>query len=227
MERTENGSGTERARGLDRRAWALAAAATVFGCVYFFVRQYFKDGVWRFDATLVNKSLGVAAQLLLSLSMFLTGWGYFSRRPGRSLALRKPFGLAGFWLGLFHGAADHLWLPALGLEAESRPEAFHAEIAGWAALALFGLMTLVSNERARRALGNGTWRRLLRYAGYAGLALAAAHAALLKSASWSKYFRTFESVLPSLSLFVVVLAAAAVVLRLAVWTAERRKKRRG
>ncbi|MCU0243278.1 MAG: hypothetical protein MUE80_00685 [Acidobacteria bacterium] len=226
MGRAESGREPGRARGLDRRAWALAAAATAFGCAYFFVRQYFKDGVWRFDATLVNKSLGVAALLLIALSMFLTGWSYFARRPGRSLALRKPYGLAGFWLGLLHGAADHLLLPALGLEAELRPEAFHAEIAGWVALALFGLMTLVSNERARTTLGNGTWRRVLRYAGYAGLVLAAAHAALLKSGSWSRYFRTFESVLPSLSLFVFALAAAAVILRLAVWVAERRKKGR-
>lgn len=227
MERTENGAGPGRARGLDGRAWALAAAATAFGCVYFFVRQYFKDGVWRFDATLVNKSLGVAALLLIALSMFLTGWGYFSRRPGRSLALRKPFGLAGFWIALLHGGVDHVLLPAVGLKAELKSEAFHAELAGWAALALFGLMALVSHERARRAMGNGTWRRVLRYAGYAGLVLAAAHAALLKSASWSKYFRTFESVLPSLSLFVVALAAAAVILRLAVWFAERRKTGRG
>jgi hypothetical protein len=224
MERTESGRETGRTRGLDRRAWALATAATAFGCIYFFVRQYFKDGVWRFDATLVNKSLGVAALLLIALSMFLTGWNYFSRRPGRSLALRKPYGLAGFWLGLIHGAADHLLLPALGLKAELKAGPGPAELTGWAALALFGLMTLVSNERARRTLGNGPWRLFLRYAGYAGLVLAAAHAALLKSGSWSKYFRTFESVLPSLSLFVFALAAATVVLRLAVWIAGRRKK---
>jgi len=224
MERPESGREPGRTCGLDRRAWSLAAAATSFGCVYFFVRQYFKDGVWRFDATLVNKSLGVAALLLIALSMFLTGWSYFSRRPGRSLALRKPYGLAGFWLGLLHGAADHLLLPAMGLKAELKAGAGPAELTGWAALALFGLMTLASNERARRTMGNGTWRLFLRYAGYAGVVLAAAHAAVLKSGSWSKYFRTFESVLPSLSLFVVALAAATVLLRLAVWIAGRRKR---
>jgi len=85
-------------------------------------------------------------------------------------------------------------------------------------------MALISNERARKRIGNGAWRKALRYAGYAGLILAAAHAACLKSASWSKYFRTFDSVLPSLSLFVFALAVAAVLLRLAVGFAERRKK---
>jgi DMSO/TMAO reductase YedYZ heme-binding membrane subunit len=213
----------EPVSSLDRRAWTLAAAATAFGCLYFFVRQYFKDGVWRFDLTLVNKSLGVAALLLLALSMLLTARSYFSRRPGRALSLRKPYGLAGFWLGFVHGGVDHVILPAIGLHAEPKSVNLHAEAAGWAALALFAAMALISNERARKRIGSGTWRKVLRYAGYAGLSLAAAHAAFLKSASWSKYFRTFDSVLPSLSLFVFALAVAAIFLRLAVGFAERRK----
>ena len=72
-------------------------------------------------------------------------------------------------------------------------------------------------RRAARTAGPGRWRKFLRYAGYAGLVLAAGHTALLKWASWTKYFRTFESVLPSLSLPVALFAAAAVLLRLAVW----------
>lgn len=215
---------SEPGRSLDRRAWTLAGAATAFGCLYFFVRQYFKDGIWRFDLTLVNKSLGVAALLLLALSMLLTARSYFSRRPGRAMAFRKPYGLAGFWLGAVHGAVDHVILPAIGLHAEPKTGELHAEAAGWAALALFAVMAVVSNERARKRIGNGTWRKVLRYAGYAGLILAAAHAAFLKSASWSKYFRTFDSVIPSLSLFVFALAVAAVMLRVAVGIAERRKK---
>jgi DMSO/TMAO reductase YedYZ heme-binding membrane subunit len=215
---------SEPAGSLDRRAWTLAAAATAFGCLYFFVRQYFKDGIWRFDLTLVNKSLGVAALLLLALSMLLTARSYFSRRPGRALPLRKPYGLTGFWLGAVHGAVDHVVLPAIGLHAEPKSVNLYAEAAGWAALALFAVMTLISNERARKRIGDGIWRKVLRYAGYAGLALAAAHAAFLKSASWSKYFRTFDSVLPSLSLFVFALAVAAILLRLAIGFAERRKK---
>ncbi len=218
MARSEPGS------PLDRSAWTLAAAATAFGCLYFFVRQYFKDGIWRFDLTLVNKSLGVAALLLLALSMLLTARSYFSRRPGKAMALRKPYGLAGFWLGFVHGALDHVILPTVGLHVEPKAVDLHAEAAGWAALALFAAMAVISNERARKRIGNGTWRKVLRYAGYAGLSLAAAHAAFLKSASWSKYFRTFDSVLPSLSLFVFALAVVAVLLRLAVGFAERRKK---
>jgi hypothetical protein len=47
---------------------------------------------------------------------------------------------------------------------------------------------------------------------------------MLKSASWSRYFRNFESVLPSLSLFAVAFAVVTVLLRLAVWWAGSRKK---
>lgn len=226
----ENGNRGPRATasgGPDRRlrAWAAAASAVAFGCLYFFVRQYFKDGLWRFDLTLVNKSLGATALFLVAGSMALTGAAYFSPRWAKRLAYRKYFGLAGFWTALAHGAFSHFVLSAAGLRAEKDPGGLPADAAGLAALALFAAMTAISSEGAMRRLGAASWRKALRYAGYAGLVLAAGHAALLKWGSWARYFRTFESVLPSLSLPVVALAAAAVLLRLAVRAAEMRKRR--
>lgn len=210
-----------------RRLWALtagtAAAAAAFGCVYFYVRQYFKDGVWLFDLSIVNKSLGTAALFVLALSMFLTGVSYFSRRSSRALAYRKHFGLAGFWTALAHGAVTHLLLPAAGLEPERKLGALLSDGPGLLALALFGAMALLSNASVKGRLGGEAWRRALRYGGYAALLLAMAHTALLKWASWAKYFRTFESVLPSLSLPAAAFAAAAVVLRLAVWLSGSRR----
>lgn len=203
-------------RNLRVRAAAAAALAVLFGCLYFFVRQYFKDGVWRFDLTLVNKSLGAAALFLIALSMALTGAAHLSRPWIRRLAYRKYLGLAGFWAGVAHAALDHLVLPAVGLQAEQGAGGPLADAAGLAALGLFGAMAAISNGGAMNRLGPAVWRGALRWAGYAGLVLAAGHAALLKWGSWARYFRTFESVLPSLSLPVVVLAAAAVLLRLAV-----------
>lgn len=206
------------------RAGVVAAAAIAFGGVFFFVRQYFKDGLWRFDLSLVNKSLGTAALFLVALSMFLTGVAYFSRRSGRSLAYRKHFGLMGFWTGFAHGAVNHFWLPAVGLYPERKLDAWLTDAPGLVALVLFGAMALLSNAGAKGRLGGETWRKTLRYGGYAALLLAVAHAALLKWASWTKYLGTFDSVLPSLSLPVAVFAAAAVLLRLAVWVSEARKK---
>jgi hypothetical protein len=202
----------------------VAAAAFIFGVLYFFVRQYFKDGIWRFDLSLVNKSLGTAALFLVALSMFLTGVAYFSRRSRRALAYRKHYGLMGFWTGLAHGAVSLFWLPAVGLLPERKLAAWLSDAPGLAALVLFGAMALLSNAWTKGRLGGGTWRRVLRYAGYAALLLAVAHTVLLKWASWTKYFRTFDSVLPSLSLPVAAFAAAAVLLRLAVWISEARKK---
>jgi hypothetical protein len=206
------------------RAGAAAAASFAFGLLYFFVRQHFKDGVWRFDLVLVNKSLGTAALFLVALSMFLTGVAFFSRRSGRSLAYRKHYGLMGFWTGLVHGAVNHFWLPAVGLHPERKMDAWVSDTPGLAALVLFGAMALLSNSWAKGRLGGETWRKILRYAGYAALLLAMAHAALLKWASWAKYLRTFDSVLPSLSLPIAAFGAAAVLLRLAVWVSGVRKK---
>ena len=62
------------------RASLTASFAFAFGCLYFFVRQSVKDGVWRFDLTIVNKSLGTAALFLIALSMFLTGVSILSKR---------------------------------------------------------------------------------------------------------------------------------------------------
>jgi DMSO/TMAO reductase YedYZ heme-binding membrane subunit len=209
------------------KLWRLSAAAavasTAFGTVYFYVRQYLKDDVWRFDLTLVNKALGVTALLLIALSMGLTAVAYFGRGRARLLAYRKHLGLVGFWTGALHGAVDHFVLPAIGLNAEPAAGDLHADAAGVAALVLFALMAALSVAGVKGRVGGERWRKLLRYAGYAGLVLAVAHAALLKWSSWSNYVRTFDPVLPSLSLPAAVLAAAALLGRLAVWLSARRK----
>lgn len=222
----ENGakSGGGLVRRLWVRAWALAAGLVAFGSLYFFVRQYFKDGVWAFDLTLVDKSLGVAALVLLSLSMLLTSLAYFRARPARPLAFRKHYGLVGFWTGLIHAGVNHFLLPLWGLRSERQLAAWISDGPALVALALFGAMAFLSLPKAKARLGGGAWRRTLRYAGYAGLALSIGHAGLLKWTSWTNYFRTFGSVVPSLSLPASLLAAAAVGLRLAVWISGRRRR---
>jgi hypothetical protein len=224
MNREHAGNGGRPVRRLWARAWAASAAATAFGCLYFFVRQYFKDGTWAFDLGLVNKSLGVAALFLLSLSMFLTGVAYFSNGSARILAFRKHYGLVGFWTGLVHGAVNHFLLPLVGIHAERKVAAWISDGPALAALVLFGVMAWLSDPRSKERLGGPVWRRTLRYAGYVGLGLSIGHTALLKGASWAKYFRTFSSVIPSLSLPVAVFAAAAIILRLAVWVSQRRDR---
>lgn len=205
------------------RAAAIALAAIAFGGFYFFVRQRLKDGLWAFDLYLFNKSLATSALFLVALSMMLTGIGYFSRRPGRALALRKHYGLAGFWVGLAHGLVSHLCLPDKFPLASWAFEQPAASASGLAALLLFGTMAAFSNAGAKGRLGGERWRTGLRYAGYAALVVACIHAGILKWASWATYLGSFRSVLPSLSLPVVVFAAGAVVLRLIVWRAEARK----
>jgi DMSO/TMAO reductase YedYZ heme-binding membrane subunit len=111
----------------------------------------------------------------------------------------------------------------MGLQSESGAGFTPAEAAGLAALIVFALMAIASDDRVRRRLGAERWRKFLRYAGYAGLVLGAGHAALLKWSSWENFFRTFDPFLPSLSLPAAAFAAAAVILRLAVWLSRRRR----
>ncbi len=223
---TENDgtNGRRSVRRLWARAWALSAATVAFGSLYFFVRQYFKDGIWAFDLSLVDKSLGVASLFLLSLSMFLTSVSYFSKGPSKPLAFRKHYGLVGFWTGLIHGGVNHLLLPVWGLQPERKIAAWISDGPGLAALVLFGAMAWLSSPGLKERLGGRAWRRTLRYAGYAALLLAVGHTALLKWESWVNYFRTFGSVVPSLSLPVSAFAALAGVLRLAVWVSRRRTR---
>jgi len=216
--------GNRGVRRLWLRAWAVAASSVAFGCLYFFIRQYFKDGIWRFDLSLVNKSLGVGALFLLTLSMFLTSVAYFSNGPARPLAFRKHYGLVGFWVGLAHGALNHFLLPVWDLHPERKIAAWISDGPALAALALFGAMALLSQPGPKERLGGAAWRLSLRYAGYAGLILSIAHTTALKASSWANYLRTFGSVIPSLSLPVTVFAAAAVLLRLAVWISQLRNK---
>jgi hypothetical protein len=223
------GARTRRAAGaglrrLRLRSAAAAAGAIAFGGLYFFVRQHWKDGIWDFDLYLLNKSLAVASLFLVSLSMVLTAAGYFNKGPGRSLAYRRHYGLAGFWIGLAHGLVSHFLLPEhfpLSSWALGHPA---ASATGLAALILFGIMAASSNTRVKGWLGGERWRKGLRYAGYLALVIACVHAGVLKWASWTRYFRTFESVLPSLSLPVVLFAAVALALRVIIWRSEARKR---
>lgn len=209
------------------RIWRLtvttAALSVAFGAVYFTVRQFLKDDVWRLDLAIVNKSLATAALFLIALSMALTAGAYFSRGPARLLAFRKHFGLVGFWTALAHGAVNHILVPAAGLHPERTIDAILSDGPGLGALVLFAAMALLSNAEIKGRVGGETWRKLLRYGGYAGLVLAVAHTALLKWSSWARYFGSFDPILPSLSLPVALFAIAAILLRLAVWISERRK----
>jgi hypothetical protein len=211
-------------RKLRIRSTAAAFSSIAFGALYFFVRQKLKDGIWDFDLYLFNKALATASLFLVSLSMILTGIGYFSRRPGRALAYRKHLGLAGFWTGLTHGLVSHGLLPDRFPLASWMLEHPLASATGLVSLLFFGVMAAISKAKVKGRLGGVLWRKGLRYLGYAALVAAAVHAGILKWASWAKYLRTFESVLPSLSLPIVLFAFAAVILRIIVWRSEAGKR---
>lgn len=211
-------------RRLKLTAAATALSALVFSSLYFVVRQRVKDGAWRFDALIVNKALGVSALFLIVLSLLLTGAVYFGQLSKRPLAQRKYHGLAGFWLGLAHSAMTHFGLGPLGLHPERRGSVFWTDALGLGALVLLAAMAALSNPGAKGLVGGDRWRRALRFGGYAAIGLAVLHTALLKGHSWVNFFRTFDPVLPSLSLPVAAAGVAAILLRAGIWIAERRRR---
>ncbi len=213
-----------RARHRDwRTAAAAAAAAVTFSSAWFLAREILRGSGAGFGPALLNKALAVSALGLVAYSMLLTGVARFFPRFRKSLALRKAFGLTGFGLGLAHALINHAVL-----DTRSSPELAKAShpgvMLGAVAVFVFAAMAVASFGPVRRSLGADRWRKFLRYAGYAGLIAAAAHAAILKGGSWARYLRTFGTGLPSLSLPAVALAALAVALRVAVWAAGRRRK---
>lgn len=204
------------------RAALYAAGLVAFASAWFFAREIFRGRPAGFGPDLLNKALAVSSLALVAGSMLLTGLARFVPRFRPGLARRKAYGLAGFALGALHALATHAFLAARP-SGEIAGADHGGVMLGSATLFVLSAMALASNGAARRRLGGAAWRRFLRYAGYAALLLATAHAAVLKGASWARWATTFGTVLPSLSLPAVIIALAAIGLRVGMWAADRKK----
>jgi len=207
-----------------KKSFLTGSALFFLSWIWFFVRQYFKDGSWAFDPTLINKSLAVTSLLLISFSMLLTGLAMLRRRYMKYLPWRRFLGITGFVFGMAHALVGHAVFPLIGIEMEeSGGLAILSDVLGYLSLAIFGLMAVASFAKVKGFIGGAMWRYFLRFSGYTALILVVVHSALLKWDSWLKYVNTFGSVLPSLSLPAVLVGIAALVFRL---MGEKRKSRR-
>lgn len=202
-------------RALWQKSWLTGLTILAFSYFYFFIRQYFKDGIWRADLNLANKAVAVTSLFLISLSMLQTGLSLIRKSRAKNLAIRKYFGLVGFWFGLTHAVFSHLIFPVIGLKTEGAPWGEElSEFLARLALFLFFIMALLSNNRIKARIKGKKWLSAMRYLGYSGLIFAAIHASLLKWPSWVRYFSGFKSILPSLSLPVVIIAVVTLILRI-------------
>ncbi len=202
------------------RMWLSTSvfAALVFaaGSLYLFARR------GDFNLYIANKALAVDALVLIGLSLALSGLVYFWDFIDTKIIYRKFLGLAGFALAGAHISIVLWMLPEKGGPESLTHEA--SEILGTLAVLIFAMMAAVSNKYAFYRLGSKRWRALLRL-GYWGFIFALAHLSLLKYGGWIKWFKSFDPILPPLSLLAIIFGAAVIILRLALWLAIRKKRK--
>ncbi len=173
----------------------------------------------------LNKSVADVATLLITLSMALSGLGYFFNFADRKVIYRKYLGMVGFAFALWHLLLS--WSALLNL---FKVETWSAGrmwpiLTGFIALVVFAVMALISNQFSIRLLGSKLWRAILRF-GYIGLLLVVGHVFLLKSARWLTWWQEGMQSPPALSLIVAVVAVLTLVLRLLLWWSLSRRRGR-
>lgn len=184
--------------------------------------------------TLVSfaKVMAGTANFLFAASLSLSSLGYFFDFLDSKVVYRKYFGL----LGYFSALTYMLLLPIL--QPEHYWYGFFENfwtsdfLLGISAMAIFTMMTLISNDRAMMAIGPVRWRNLLRL-GYLAFFLLVIRAMMnesnaigadLRPEMWGEYLRNFDTLPPPRLLFSIV-GMSVVFLRLAVEFDKWRKRR--
>lgn len=180
------------------------------------------------SAYLLNKSVAGAGFLMIALSYSLSAIQYLTRRFESVYALRRPFGLVGYGLAVFH-----LLLTLLVENPEApgtRKFVFPAYFLDhWPAILLsllafvyFSYAFKISVWPGKLLQASGQrWRRRLRY-GYLAVLAALVHAVLLKLEGWISWIPTLDPALPPLSL----ITAAIGVLLILIKTRQLSRRRR-
>lgn len=185
--------------------------------------------------TLVSfaKVMAGTANFLFAASLSLSSLGYFFDFLDSKVVYRKYFGL----LGYFSALTYMLLLPILQPERYWYGffENFWTSdfLLGISAMAIFTMMTLISNDWAMMTIGPVRWRNLLRL-GYFAFFLLVIRAMMNESNAigadlwpemWGEYLRNFDTLPPPRLLFSIV-GTSVVFLRLAVEFDKWRKSRK-
>ncbi len=185
----------------------LLLSAVLCATVYAFL-------VWQGSPNLLNRTVANVSMILISLSLMMSGMGYFFNFLDKQVIYRKHLGLVGFGFGVWH-----FLLSFTGLAQLQRP----AMWTGFVALLIFTLMALISNHLATKFMGGVWWRRTLRL-GFVALFLVVIHVWLLRAHRWWTWLTEGLSGSTVLALGVTVLAVFVLLLRLILEIALRRKK---
>lgn len=159
--------------------------------------------VWQGSPNLLNRTVANVSMILISLSLMMSGMGYFFSFLDKQVIYRKHLGLVGFGFGMWH-----FLLSFTGLAQLQRP----AMWTGFVALLILTLMALISNHLATKLMGGVWWRRTLRL-GFVALFLIVVHVWLLRAHRWWAWLTEGLSGSTVLALGVTVLAVLVLLLR--------------
>lgn len=213
------------------KLWAntffFSAALFILGNIYLFTRRdalnIFANEA-SYNIFIANKVFASTAVVLIGLSLALSGLCYFWDFVDTKIIYRKYLGVMGLFYGIAHIIVTIVFLtePFTVRDYLSR----HPISAVFGALALIVLIYLgaISNRYAIYELGGQKWRNTMRYGGYTALLLVAVHYFVLKYNGWITWFKTFDPVLPPLSLLTGIFVVFVIVMRLALWMSVRKKK---
>lgn len=210
-----------------RQALRLAGAILLFCMAWLYLRRWGAP----FHAVylkLLFASVAATGTALIGISFALGPLARIAPDAWRAhVSLRKHCGLLGFWLVVFHVVwALARLAPAhygefFGPGGALTPTAELALLAGVAALMIFSVQALASVPSIEARMQRADWLRVQRL-GYAALALALAHLALLKWGGWMAV-SGWRFGLPPLSLLLA--AGLVLVFALRLLAAGRRSAR--
>ena len=206
----------------EKKLWINTFIFSLFILLGTSIYLFFQRG--QFNANMINNSIANASMILIGLSFALSGLCYFWDFVDSKIIYRKYLGLIGFAFAL-----AHIFL-AFFIFSEKFPypqwylSNIWSVITALIAILIFTMMAFISNKYAIHELGGLNWRRLLRV-GYIAYVFVIIHITLLSYPWWVRWLTTFNTILPPLSLIIVLFALFVIVLRIALLIAiEKHKK---
>ncbi len=170
---------------------------------------------------LLNKSVACTAFLMILLSYTFSAVHHYWQSFRVGLALRRPFGLLGYGIGLVHIVITLVVADPASSSVNKFPFPSYF-LDHWFSIALALLAVvyftyafkisiqpapfLVSADRSK------LWRKRLRY-GYIAIIAIFLHASILKVDGWINWFKTLDPTLPPLSLIMLSIGFVLILLK--------------
>lgn len=172
----------------------------------------------------VNAALAVTGLAVTGLSMLLAPVCYFWDFADTKIIYRKHLGWIGLSAIVLHIIASIFFLPARYPFGTYFPHHLLFFTLGVLSFAIFVVIAAVSNRFAAHELGGVAWRRLLRLV-YPAYILAVLHFTVRSAPFWLAWVRSPSTLLPPLSLLLVLFSLFIFAMRIVLWGALRKKAR--